>query len=325
MAYLETAKQYTGNDVEKIFFRPMLTGPSAEELGIRILYNMPIPTTVQIWSGRGALLQPFTEKGWSGGNTANKYQKTINMHRVKAELSFSAADYFSLVYEQIAARPDINFEDLTGTIIEEAETALFKQAIAENIRTTMWVGNTQENSSYNAFDGFLTLLKDYVENEVCSYLSYTQEELNNPDYIISLFDSMWENLPARMKDLKNNGQLAFFVTSDIYNLYEKYLDQMGAEASYVGVVEGRRSLMYHGIPIVDVALNAYLPITTQHQSFALLTDRRNLTLAVNTADMPGNEVRMWYNPDEMENRQRAVFMAGCEILDEEMLVYAYRE
>lgn len=35
--------------------------------------------------------------------------------------------------------------------------------------------------------------------------------------------------------------------------------------------------------------------------------------------MPENEVRMWYNPDEMENRQRAVFLAGTEILDERLL------
>ena len=34
---------------------------------------------------------------------------------------------------------------------------------------------------------------------------------------------------------------------------------------------------------------------------------------------PGSEVRMWYNPDEMENRQRAVFAIGCEILDEELV------
>jgi hypothetical protein len=54
----------------------------------------------------------------------------------------------------------------------------------------------------------------------------------------------------------------------------------------------------------------------------MLTDKRNLALAVNTSDYPGSEVRMWYNPDEMENRQRATFMAGCEILDEE-LVSAY--
>ena len=45
-------------------------------------------------------------------------------------------------------------------------------------------------------------------------------------------------------------------------------------------------------------------------------------MAVNTADTPGSEVRMWYNPDQMENRQRAVFAIGCEILDDE-LVCAY--
>jgi len=45
-------------------------------------------------------------------------------------------------------------------------------------------------------------------------------------------------------------------------------------------------------------------------------------MAVNTADTPGSEVRMWYNPDEMENRQRAVFAIGCEILDEELVCAA---
>ena len=57
----------------------------------------------------------------------------------------------------------------------------------------------------------------------------------------------------------------------------------------------------------------------------ILTDRRNLVLAVNTADFPGNEIRMWYNPDLMENRQRAVFMAGCEVLDEKLVSFAYKE
>jgi hypothetical protein len=28
---------------------------------------------------------------------------------------------------------------------------------------------------------------------------------------------------------------------------------------------------------------------------------------------------MWYNPDEMENRQRAVFAIGCEILDNDLV------
>lgn len=74
---------------------------------------------------------------------------------MKAELGYSAADYFSLVYELITNRPEVNMEDLTGTELEEAETTLFKQAIAESIRSTMWVGDTSAESGANTFDGFL--------------------------------------------------------------------------------------------------------------------------------------------------------------------------
>ena len=49
MSFLESAKQYTGSDLETIFFRPILSGDSARELGVRVLYNMPVPTTIQLW------------------------------------------------------------------------------------------------------------------------------------------------------------------------------------------------------------------------------------------------------------------------------------
>ena len=36
MSFLESAKQYTGSDLETIFFRPILSGDSARELGVRV-------------------------------------------------------------------------------------------------------------------------------------------------------------------------------------------------------------------------------------------------------------------------------------------------
>ena len=85
MSFLENAKQYTGSDLENIFFRPILSGPSAGELGVRVLYNMPVPTTIQLWEGQRNVLQKYTAAGWSGGSAANKLQKTIALSRVKAE------------------------------------------------------------------------------------------------------------------------------------------------------------------------------------------------------------------------------------------------
>lgn len=324
MSFLENAKQYTGNDLETIFFRPMLTGPSAQELGVRVLYNMPVPTTIQLWDGQRNILQKYTAPGWTGGAKAAKYQKTLSLSRVKAELGFSAADYFSLVYEKIASRADVNMDDLTGTELEQAETALFKQAVAENIRATMWVGDTAAASGYNTFNGFLKSIEAVVADEKVYNLPYQASQLDDPEFPVVVFDELWQNADSRIRDMKAEGQLAYFVTSDLYYLYEKYLDSKGADAAYSGAVEGRQALAYHGIPVVDVRLSNYLQGTSHHQSFCLMTDRRNLVLAVNTADFPGNEVRMWYNPDQMENRQRAVFMAGCDVLDENLVTYAYK-
>lgn len=324
MSFLENAKQYTGAELDTIFFRPFLTGPSAQELGVRVLYNMPVPTTVQLWDGRKNILQKHTGKGWTGGAAAYKFQKTIDLHRVKAELGFSASDYFSLVYEKIAARADVNMDDLTGTELEQAETALFRQSVAESIRATMWVGDTAAASGYNTFDGFLKTIDDCLVAEAFYTHTYQAASLEDPETVIEIFDTLWKNVDTRVQDAKAEGQLAFFVTSDLYFLYEKYLDSKGVDAAYVDTVNGRQGLAYHGIPVVDVRLSNYLEGTSHPQSFCLLTDRRNLVLAVNTSDFPGTEVRMWYNPDEMENRQRALFMAGCDILDENLLAYAYR-
>ena len=152
---IENPKTYKNHEVETIFFRPSFCGKSAEELGIRVLYNLPMPTTVQVWSRPDNVLQAYAG-GWSGGKNATKLQKTIPMHKVKAESSFSAEDYFSMVFELITNSADVNLGDLTGTELEKAETELFRRAIAESVRVTMWAGDTDGGiSSFNTFDGFL--------------------------------------------------------------------------------------------------------------------------------------------------------------------------
>ena len=320
MGLIENPKIYTGRDLETIFFRPMFAGESAEQLGIRTLYNMPVPTTIQMWSPRSNVLKGYSS-GWSGGDSAIRQQKTIELHKVKAEVGFSASDYFHQVYELITGRADVNLEDLTGTELEQAETEIFRRAIAESVRVMMWLGDVS-GPVYNKFDGFLTLAARYSARSEMSIVNCGGIALD-ADHIVNVLHRMWTAAPPELKALKAEGNLAYFVTTDIYDAYEQYLDQFGSDGAYTDIVSGRRELSYHGIRIVDMGISQYMPLySTNASTFCMLTDRRNLVLAVNTADYPGSEVRMWYNPDEMENRQRAVFMVGCEILDERMVVYA---
>ena len=327
MSFIENAKTYTGRDLETIFFRPMLCGQSALDLGVRVLYNMPVPTTVQMWERSGNVLQQYKAAGWTGGDPATKLQKTIGMSKVKAEMGYSAADYFSLVYELITNRADVNMDDLTGTELEQAETDLFKRAIAESLRVTMWIGDTESGAEYGSFDGFIKRVYQLMsEQKITAAKVYGDLDLKTASTAVDIFDAAWDTAAEELTDMKSDGQLAYFVTSDLYHLYEKYLDSFAnTEAAYIGRTEGRPVLTYHGIPVIDLHLSTYLRETLYSQSFCLLTDRRNLVMAVNTSDFPGNEIRMWYNPDLMENRQRAVFMAGCEVLDERLVSFAYKE
>ena len=327
MAKIENPKNYTGRDLETIFFRPMLSGPDAVDLGIKILYNTPVPTTLQFWKRAGDILQKYTASGWNGGESATKFQKQIQLSKVKAEVGYSADDYFNMVYETIAGRSDVNLDDLSGTELEAAETSLFREAVAESIRATMWLGDTERNGQLATFDGFVKrLLADSGpgENDVpCFYLPENIAGNSETDAAEKVFKKLWEDAPEVLKAFKPQGNLVYLVTSDIYARYEEELDNVVLESAYLAKQNGREALSYRGIPVIDIQVTPYLKMCgDMPQTFALLTDRRNLAIAVNTADFPGTEIRMWYNPDQMENRQRAIFMAGCDYLLPEMVSMA---
>jgi hypothetical protein len=330
MSLLVEPKTYEGKDLETIFFRPMLSGPDANALGIKVMYNMPVPTTLNFWRRGSDILQKFDTGGWSGGEVSEKFQKTIQLHKVKAEMSYAASDYFSMVFEQIAGRSDVNLDDLSGTELEEAETKLFKEAIAESIRATMWLGSTTRSSGkFSTFDGFLTQMRpefnNIEEEPQISFAGITESMYDADNAGEVILKAAWDEATDILKEFKSQGELVYFVTSDIYSKYEDSLDSATLEGAYQAKQYGRQSLSYRGIPVVDLQLSRYLlEINDLPRTFALLTDRRNLALAVNTADFPGTEVRMWYNPDEMENRQRAVFMAGCDYLLPELVSFMFK-
>lgn len=316
-------KTYTGAELEKIFFRPILSGPTAEELGIRVLYNMPVPTILPVVTHSGNLLSTLDSSPSWVGNRKSTIQKEIKLSRVKAENSFSASDYFTTIFELISNKSGLNMEDLSGSELEQAETDLFRKAIAESIRMNLWLGDMGGSLStgYTSFDGLLKKVREKTHSGAF-YYSDDDIETSFSGNIVETFDLLISKASPKLKGLFHEGEVALFVSPDFYKLYQDHLDTQYGVAAYADVQSGRPQLMYKGFPVIEVNLEPLISASKISDQFIILTDRRNLVMAVNTADVPGSEIRMWYNPDEMENRQRAVFAIGCEILDDE-LVCAY--
>ncbi|MDR1347749.1 MAG: hypothetical protein LBJ63_04865 [Prevotellaceae bacterium] len=324
---ISNPKSYTGKELDTIFFRPLATGADMQALGFRIMYNTPVPVTLNYWGRSGDVLKKY-QKGWQGGSLANKYQKTIALNKVKAEMSYSAEDYFGMIYELITNRSDVNLDSLSGTDLEKAEIQLFQHALLEDLRITSIFGDFSKYATtpaYNSFTGFLTRI--IADTTAGGADTPTQVEYypvsSDPDAAISLFSTMWEAAPAVLKAMKGQNSLAFYVTSDIYENYEKALEGTFLETAFAALKNGQNGLTWHGIRIIDLGVTEWMKLNSYPvSSFAFLTDKRNVALALNTNYYPGMEARMWYNPDEMENRQRTIFMAGADYLLPELIVFA---
>ena len=315
---IENSKTYNVNEVENLFFRPSFCGKSAEEFGIRVLYNMPMPTKIPSFGHHNNILQTFSS-GWQG-NISNDYRETeIQMIKLKAENTYSAESYFSTIYEMLINSGEVNLGDLTGTDLEKAETELFRRAITESIYGTMWFGDDKGLiSDFTSFTGFIRRMIDISNSEEEATINIVEEDVDID--VVTLLNDVWTQSSDSLRAIAAEGQLAYFVSSDIYDAYHFWLDNQGLTNVVADGGNARPALMYHGIPVVEVAGHKYNHY--QAGTFCILTDRRNLILALNTADSPEKEIHMWYNPDEMENRQRVVFLAGTAIADSE-LVSAY--
>ncbi len=313
---IENSKTYNVNEVENLFFRPSFCGKSAEELGIRVLYNMPMPTKLPVFYHHNSILKGFSS-GWQGDTAGELQEVEIPMIKLKAENAYSAESYFASVFELLTNSAEVNLGDLTGTDLEKAETELFRRAICDSVYATMWFGDQNEDvSDFSSFTGFLRKVIDIREIEdPDAKINIVKDALEFP--VEELLHEVWTQSSSSLRSLAADGQLAYFVSSDIYDAYQFYLDEKGLASTIGEGSNGRPTLYYHGIPLVELPASQYG--LYRAQSFCVLTDRRNFVLALNTADSPEKEIRMWYNPDEMENRQRVVFLAGTAIVDADLI------
>jgi hypothetical protein len=313
---IENSKSYSLTDVENLFYRPAFCGKAAEDLGVRVLYNMPLPTKVPVFSHNNDILKPFSS-GWQGGSAKNLNQKEIPMAKLKAESSYSAEDYFSTIYEMITNSAAVSLGDLSGTDLEAAETELFRRALTESIYINTWFGDEDgEVSDNTCVNGFIKhFITSKNDNGYDVPLEVYNDEQEMP--IEDIFKSAWRVAGDAIHALAPEGNLAFFVSSDIYDAYFFYLEEQGLIDMNGEGANGRPMLNYHGIPLVEIPRSG--TTLNSGKSFCVLTDRRNLVLALNTSDSPEKEIRMWYNPDEMENRQRVVFLIGTALVDDTLL------
>jgi hypothetical protein len=117
----------------------------------------------------------------------------------------------------------------------------------------------------------------------------------------------------------------FLVTQSMWDNYEETLassNPAALESMRSATQEGMTSLKYRGVPLVVTDIDGLLEDDTanEYPHRAILTIPDNIVLVLNGSI---GETRMWFNPDENENRQRSQFEMNVDFIEPRLITAVY--
>lgn len=122
----------------------------------------------------------------------------------------------------------------------------------------------------------------------------------------------------------NAATLRFYCTNTWIENYMETLETDGTEQARSMMIDGVERLTYRGIPLIPMGIDTYIAndFISPYPHRCILSTPENLVLVIN-GQSEGSETKMWFNPDENENRQRTQFEMGANYFLPELMVAAY--
>ena len=144
----------------------------------------------------------------------------------------------------------------------------------------------------------------------------------------TIFLNLYQNCNKVLKQVPKNMKV-LLVSDTVYENYETYLESLGTERSQILLENGQPVLHYRGIPVIslgwDVSLDADFPHADAELPWGphrvIYTQFDNLVLGIDSKAQ-FNETKMWYNPDEEENRFRQKLVMGTQYVHESLTAIA---
>ena len=125
-------------------------------------------------------------------------------------------------------------------------------------------------------------------------------------------------------------QKVFLVADLVLENYMTYLESLGTERAHLQLENGQTVYTYRGIPILgmgwDIHLGADWPQASgtlhAYPHRVIYTSIDNLVLGIDSANQ-FTETKMWYNPDQEENRFRSKLVIGVQFVHNKLTAVAY--
>jgi hypothetical protein len=262
------------------------------------------------------------------GTQSTNSNVTLTLCRLEVEHAQKAIALLSHIKSQLLKK-GINRADMTGTIFMEIVSEIVMQGIKRDFSTILWWGDTDNGGE--GTNGLCNGVWKYLDGHVGAALPTSQVTTYATSYIATLEDM----LAKRSTELATADGQMIYCSRSFAEAYAKELRASAGShtAAYADLQGGVQNLKFNGISLVvvnswdvDIAThgaalaamaNGLAPAAVAETKCAIWTVANNITVGT---DFVAQDVDMWYNRDEKENRFRMLYSMGVAVKEPGMVV-----
>jgi hypothetical protein len=326
---ISTSLTWSQEDAQKYFLAPLfyenehLKGMDVitDVSGVSILLDRY--TSVKDITKTMTTATSFTADGTQSTNT----NITLTLIRLEVEHAQQANVLFSHIKSQLLKK-GINRADMTGTIFQEIVSEVVMQGIKRDFSTILWWGDVNNGAGTQALCNGVWKSLD-LQVGVGGF-SIANNRVVGTNALTNL-ESM---LALRSNELAAMDNQLIYCSRAFADDYAFRLRAAGTHvAAYADLQDGISNLRFQGVRLVvipswdvDIAThgaalanmaNAFAPDAVAETKCAIWTSENNITVGT---DFQAQDVDMWYNKDEKENRFRMLYSMGVAVKEPLMCV-----
>lgn len=170
---ITTSATWTGKQMLDAFIKPLFIGTSPLQSGFRVIPNVQSSMKLNYFDAFNKILKAYS-KGFTGTNFGSMTQRTLTVYEMKAEAAQDANAFYQTVFEQ-ALNKGVDWNNMSGTVLEGIILGLFRDAIDSDLHRLYWLADQYKetlvsttygnysgtaDTAYNAFDGLWQLIFD---------------------------------------------------------------------------------------------------------------------------------------------------------------------
>lgn len=170
---ITTSVTWTGKQNVDVFIKPLFIGENPlTQVGIRVIPNVQSTLKLNYFGSFKNVLKAYS-KGFSAASGGTFTQRDLTVYRLKGEFSQDAQEFYQTVFET-ALNKGVEWNDISGTMLEGIIINLFIDAIQRDIFRQFWLADEDKetvtgspliytgtaDTNYNMFDGMWKIIFD---------------------------------------------------------------------------------------------------------------------------------------------------------------------